>query len=361
MNLLFLDQFSEIGGAQRCFLDLLPALQQQSWSVDAALPGEGPFHERLRAAKIPVGTIPCGPYRSGEKTFLDMARLALDLRRQVKLIQQLLTQKKFDWIYVNGPRLMPAAAKMDRGAARVLFHAHNHINQKQSAELLGRCLAESGAQVVACSQFVAQPLESHVEAGNLRVIHNGVPDMRLSKPVGATGPLQIGMIGRIEEAKGQLELLQAAKMLEPIRPHLLICGSAQPSRYADEVRQLGTDLGVDFRGWREDIREILNSLDLLVIASRVEGFPRVMLEAFSAGVAVVAFPAGGIPEAIEDNVTGFLTKDFTAAALAERIRELASDRPRIEMVARNARSLWEQRYDVAIYRSRMMDVLSHPA
>ena len=53
---------------------------------------------------------------------------------------------------------------------------------------------------------------------------------------------------------------------------------------------------------------------------------RVVLEAFSAGVPVIAFPAGGIPEAVIDGETGFLTREFTAEALAARIAR--SDRRR---------------------------------
>ena len=66
-----------------------------------------------------------------------------------------------------------------------------------------------------------------------------------------------------------------------------------------------------------------------------------MLEAFSAGVPVLAFPSGGIAEAIQDNVTGFLVKDRSPRALASRLLELATrDQHLMSVVAANARLLW---------------------
>jgi hypothetical protein len=84
MNILLVDQFSEIGGGQQCMLDLLPALQKKGWRTHAALPGEGRFCDRLRAAEVAVARIPCGPYRSGRKSLLDITRFAFDVRRQAK-------------------------------------------------------------------------------------------------------------------------------------------------------------------------------------------------------------------------------------------------------------------------------------
>jgi len=95
-----------------------------------------------------------------------------------------------------------------------------------------------------------------------------------------------------------------------------------------------------------------------VIASREEGLPRVLLEAFSAGVPVVSFPAGGIPEALADGQTGFLVQESSAEALAARIRALLTvDRSRLREVAVNARHMWGLQYDVSHYRRAIIDLL----
>jgi glycosyltransferase involved in cell wall biosynthesis len=91
----------------------------------------------------------------------------------------------------------------------------------------------------------------------------------------------------------------------------------------------------------------MRDLDVLVISSKREGMPRVLLEAFSAGVPVVAFPVGGIPEVIEDRSTGFLARGELAATLQE---VLESDPQTLREIAHRARREWERRYTVARYR-----------
>jgi glycosyltransferase involved in cell wall biosynthesis len=79
-----------------------------------------------------------------------------------------------------------------------------------------------------------------------------------------------------------------------------------------------------------------------------------LLEAFSAGVPVVASPVGGIPEVIEDGVTGFLARKGLVQALQE---VLESDPQMLRGIARNARREWEQRYTVGVYRERIMNLM----
>ena len=141
----------------------------------------------------------------------------------------------------------------------------------------------------------------------------------------------------------------------------MICGAPlfAEQRYDHEVRRRARGLPVEFLGWRDDIASVLRQLDLLVIASSEEGLPRVLLEAFSAGVPVVAFPAGGIPEALEDQRTGFLVQKSSGEALAARIGTLMTGDPtRLREVAHNARRAWERFYDVSHYRRGITNLLA---
>jgi glycosyltransferase involved in cell wall biosynthesis len=85
---------------------------------------------------------------------------------------------------------------------------------------------------------------------------------------------------------------------------------------------------------------------------------RIVLEAFSAGVPVVAFPVGGIPEAVIDGVTGFLTSGSSAEALAARISEvLTRDADHVRQIVRNARQAWARSYTPGAYQKRTTDLL----
>jgi glycosyltransferase involved in cell wall biosynthesis len=85
---------------------------------------------------------------------------------------------------------------------------------------------------------------------------------------------------------------------------------------------------------------------------------RVIVEAFSAGVPVIAFATGGIPEVIDDGETGFLVSPGTPEELAARIRTvILSDPDAVRRIVIKARRSWEQSYTVSSYQSCIMDVV----
>jgi glycosyltransferase involved in cell wall biosynthesis len=366
VRILFLDQYGEMGGAQRALLDTLQAVGERGWQAHVLVPEGGPLLADLRSRKVSTGAISCGPYRSGSKSVADSWRFALDLVQQARAIGDLAGRGNFDLIYVNGPRLLPAVALANRGRALVLFHAHSHIPQKPSALLAGWSIRRTAATVAACSNSVLEPLRRYADTGRQHVIPNGVPDFGYRQRVfGRDANWRIGVLGRIAPEKGQAEFVRAAAMLRDELPGVryVICGAplfSASSRYADALRDAASGLAVEFAGWREDIGAVLRELDLLVVPSRQEGMGRVVLEAFSAGVPVIAFPTGGIPEVVLDGETGFLTREASAEALAARIREVIAREPdELRKVAQNARRTWQRSFTVAIYQERIIRLIEN--
>ncbi len=365
MNILFLDQFSELGGAQQCLLDLLPAIAERGWTARAALPPGGPLVDLLRGHGLCVSDIQSGPYGCGRKSTADLFRFVTDVPAQVSTIATLLDQSSADLLYVNGPRLLISAALAARGRAPILFHAHHcigqaGIGQTGAAYLEGLALRRSSATVIACCDAVAQPLRRWTPRERIHIAPNGTADLGFREPVFGQ-EVRIGIVGRIAPEKGQVEFLRAAALLAPDAPHVrfVICGSALfgESAYYDEVLRHARGLPVELLGWRKDAGAVMRGLDILVIASKQEGMPRVLLEAFSVGLPVVAFPVGGIPEAIEDGITGFLTRDLRLTLKTV----LETDVEKIRSVARHAHRKWESRYTLAAYRECVMNLMEQSA
>jgi glycosyltransferase involved in cell wall biosynthesis len=363
MNILFLDQYSEMGGAQRVLADFVASVQRQGRGAHVAVPGGGPLVERLRSRNIEVSEIPCGPYRSGSKGVTDLFRFAPDLLRQSRIIRNLIKQGSFDLVYVNGPRLLPAAAIATRRETPVLFHLHYPIHQPLAARLAGWCVRRSRATVVACSNSVAQSLVRYICPSKLQIIYNGTPDMVFrEREFSEDKTWRIGLVGRISPQKGQIEFLEAAKLLALEFPSVrfVICGAPLfgADEYFDRVKSLATGLPVEFLGWREDVAAVLAGLDLLVMPSKEEGTPLVLLEALSAGLPVIAFPAGGIGEVIGDRETGFLVCEASGKGLATQIRELLTSDPSIlKKTACRARQVWERSYTLASYHNRITSLV----
>jgi glycosyltransferase involved in cell wall biosynthesis len=260
-----------------------------------------------------------------------------------------------DLVYVNGPRLLVAAALATKGRVPMVFHAHHRVGQGSARYLEGWALRRSGAIVGACCEAVAQTLRGSVRAERIHVVPNGTEDLGFVERSFEKGrERRIGIIGRIAPEKGQVEFLRAAARVPGAR--FVICGAPLfgDRGYYDEVLRLASGLPVEFLEWRDDVASVMRDLDVLAMPSKAEGMPRVLLEAFSAGLPVVAFPVGGIPEVIEDHVTGFLAVD-----LAATLREvLESDPEMLRAVARRARREWELRYTVAMYQERVTDLMA---
>jgi len=143
----------------------------------------------------------------------------------------------------------------------------------------------------------------------------------------ATDAFLIGLIGRLEESKGQALLLHAFSQIYQRFPQarLLFAGDPPPQHpdYDRHLRELAQELGiadrVHFVGFQIQTAPIFAALDLFVLASKQEAFGLVLLEAMAQGVSIIATRAGGVPEVIQNGVNGLLVKSGDAAELAGAI------------------------------------------
>jgi glycosyltransferase involved in cell wall biosynthesis len=362
MNILFLDQFSDLGGAQRCLLELLPAVREHGWQANVAAPGDGALRERVLELGAGYHAIRCQSYHSGRKSLADVLHFARDAPRLAREIANLAENCRADILYVNGPRLLPAvrlAVLKFTGRVSIVFHCHSYLARRYAAALANLSLAGANATIIANSKFVTGPLSADLKAN---IVYNGVeiPDHPRA-PV--TAVRRIGMLGRIAPEKGQLEFVQAARRL-PREYQFVICGAplfSDPAAasYSDQVRECAGGLPVEFIDWRNDPGSVLSGLDLLVVPSKAhEATTRVILEAYAAGVPVVASNCGGIAEIVSDGETGFLTPPADPVRLAAKISELASNPTALQRAAGAARRVVQERYTLRQYQDRVMSILA---
>jgi glycosyltransferase involved in cell wall biosynthesis len=120
------------------------------------------------------------------------------------------------------------------------------------------------------------------------------------------------------------------------------------------VRAQAAGAPVEFRSWTEDVGAFLSGVDLLVVPSKpIDNIPRVILEAFAAGVPVLAFASGAIPELIEHGETGLLVPQRTPEALAEAILSAAGNRDLLNQMAAGAHRRWRERYTLLRFQSEI--------
>lgn len=194
-----------------------------------------------------------------------------------------------------------------------------------------------GVAVVASSEGVR---ESYLRLGarprDFRVIHNCIDFSKFRERVnlvegelGLTGVPIIGTVGRLLPVKGHRYLLEAlpAVLKQHPRTRCVIVGDG-PEREALQAlaRDLGVAEAVTWTGARKDIQNFVPYFDVFAMPSLSEAFGIAAAEAAACGVPVVASAVGGLPEVIQDGLTGFLVPSQDPAALAAKIGLLLSDR-----------------------------------
>ena len=144
-----------------------------------------------------------------------------------------------------------------------------------------------------------------------------------------------GMAARIHPQKDHESLIRAAARLKAAHPRLrfLMVGDTtgeavhrdQFARLDELMRETGTRDLFAFPGFESEMGRFYAAIDVCLLASHTEGFPLGILEAMGAGLPVVASDVGGVREAVEAGVTGFLAGDRDIDAFASAIDALAGD------------------------------------
>jgi glycosyltransferase involved in cell wall biosynthesis len=107
----------------------------------------------------------------------------------------------------------------------------------------------------------------------------------------------------------------------------------------DEARRAGVHDRVVFAGLRSDARALIGAADAIVVSSRSEGLPMVVLEALAAGTPVVATAVRGVREILEDEQNALLTPPDDPVRLAQAIQRVVSDERLAERLANTGRGL----------------------
>lgn len=200
-----------------------------------------------------------------------------------------------------------------------------------------------------------------VRRGRARLLGNGVdlerfdPERfgaahrtRLRRELGFTDDhIVVGTVGRLVAEKGYPELLEAAARLGD-RYRLLVIGPGDPQK-ADALStglvQAARARGVRFLGLRADVDALYPVMDIFVLPSHREGFPRAAIEAAASGLPIVATDIRGCRQVVEHGVNGLLVPVGDPGSLVDAIRRLAQDQALRARMGRAGRERACERFD----------------
>lgn len=338
----------DIGGAERALVALAAGLDRRRWSPSViALGPEGPLAPAIRSAEIPVTCLDVNPRRP--------IAAVVRLTRALRAVRPLLVQSFLFHANVASRLAAPmAGAPWVLGGLRVAEHRQAwHVT-------LDRLTAPLGTGSVCVSEGVRRFSISvgKLNPDRLVVIPNGIdpgpiddatPADRSTLGVPDRALLAL-FVGRLDAQKDVPTLLDAADRVVRQCPdwHLAIVGDGP-----DRATLIGSDAAarlpgdrIHWLGHRSDVPGLLKASDLLVLPSRWEGMPNVVLEAMTARKAVVATKVEGTEDLVLVGETGWLVPPGDAEALASALVEAASNRPRLERFGQAGRDRIEQHFTI---------------
>jgi colanic acid/amylovoran biosynthesis glycosyltransferase len=242
------------------------------------------------------------------------------------------------------------------------FTAHRYdIYAKAPPDLAERI--DAAAAVVTVSRANVRHLrETHgVSPHKLHVIQCGIDVERFSPAPRPASPPHIVCVARLEPIKNHGLLLEACAVLAargvPFR--CVLVGEGPARSEVEETRErLGLMEVVELVGGAEQ-SEVLRwwqRASVAVLTSEYEGRPVCVMEAAACGVPVVATAVGGVPELVEDGVTGLLAPAGDAEAVAERLERLLTDPALAARLGADARRRAEREYSVVHQVDRLLDI-----
>lgn len=174
----------------------------------------------------------------------------------------------------------------------------------------------------------------------------------------------IGAAGRLSPEKGFDLFVQAAARLsrESGSVGFVIFGDG-PLRNSlrEQIVAHGLQSKCILAGFRADVHKYFPYLDLVVVPSRTEGLPVVLLEAMAAGVPVVAASVGGIPEVIDNGISGYLVAPGDPIALAHRLGDALNDESHRIGIGKKGRQVVEERFSTRVQGEAYQEVFERVA
>jgi glycosyltransferase involved in cell wall biosynthesis len=238
--------------------------------------------------------------------------------------------------------------------------------------------------MVAGCVSMTRAIEEHCRAGGMRpgfyeVVYDGL-DLAAFQPARNAAEVRaelglsaddevVGVVGNIQEWKGQHVLVEALELLRDSHPrlHVLLVGgihrsgAAYAERLKESARARGLEDRIHWTGPRPDVPDLLAAMDVLAHTSvRGEPFGRVIIEGMAVGKAVVATRAGGVPEFTNDGEDVVLVPPGDAGALATVLGRLLSDPRERARLERGARASAE-RFALSRHAAAMTDVFMRAA
>ena len=359
---------TNIGGAGRVILNYLRYADRTKFETLVAVPRGSLLKEPLEKEGVQVYEVDGMADRSYH-------------REDVKLLQDLIRQVKPDLVHTHGALSGRIAAR--RCHVPVVYSRHSAFPVPAKLKYppgrwVNKLINEHYADhIIAVSPATRDNLlEGGISPKKITVVMNGIA------PVPETSPQEraklreelgipqdtflFGILARIEDYKGHLYLVHAAKLLKDqgrTNFRILIAGTGS---FEEEIHRAVVEMGVgdvvQMLGFRSDVDALLNILDVQLNTSYgTEATSLALLEGMSLGLPSIASDYGGNPFLVEHGVNGLIFPSQNSQALAKCMTRLMDHSNEMRRMSQRAREIFEARFTGQVFAQNIeriyLDVL----
>ena len=376
MRTLYLHGSPDFYGAGRVLLDILqiPGNAQKAIVV---FPHEGPLCNPIKELGIPVLIVNMGVLR--KKYFTPhgvIGRIALWIIAIIRL-RKLIKKEKIDSVYVNSLSVIIGPWLKTNTSIKLIWHLHEIIEEPFALRFFLTAQLKKADQILAVSKAAQRHWQHLLPDQPVDLLYNGIDvevptswntNKKWNRKRQKKSDIVIGMIGRIQERKGQSYLLRIAEHIllhtetgNALHFSILIAGDAYPGyehlteHLIDEIKLRGLESHVSYIGYQEDIPGLLTEVDLVIVPSTLpDSFPTVVLEAMKFSLPVIATRQGGCLEMIEEGITGFFIPLNDVETSANILAALLLQKPRLQEAGKKGRERVAALFSLAAFRENWL-------
>lgn len=346
MRVLYINPFSQqVSGPDESLRALLRPLIPRGIEPHLVLPRPGPQVARYQEMGVQVHYAPISILRR-RLSPREVGLLGPSLLRGAAALVRLARRIAADLIHTNMEVVLDGAlAARWLGLPHVLHYRGNSLDEPRLVfDLLTSIWTRLSDRVFCISEATAAIFTRRGRGAKVSTLYNPIDcaafaeaarsdQVRASFGAGESDIL-VGTVGRIHPRKDLDTFVRAAALVATDRPRVrfVVVGAAEGAdeeAYLAQLRATAANLGLGgrlvFAGARRDMPATFKALDVFVLASRHEGFGRVVAEAMSAGVPPVVTREGALPELVADGIQGLCATPADPQDFGAKIGRLTDD------------------------------------
>jgi glycosyltransferase involved in cell wall biosynthesis len=377
-KILYISHSSRMGGAEKCLLLLLKSLNTVRFTPIVVLPTDGELKSEMDRMGMDTRIMPLSWWISSG---LEQGMYPVSLEERCRRIVSVIEEEGIDIVQTNTSVIAEGAIAARLTRRPHIWHLHEIIKGDPDLRPIMplyftyKFVDLLSDAVIVVSQVQKTSLIGKIRSDSISVIYNaiepfeaikGTKDLRreLNLP---RETLLVCTIGKVSKAKGTMTFVRAAEQVLEKRKdvHFIAIGENDYPIFREDIKRRldgGCISGhISFLGFRNDVRRILEEVDVYVVASETEAFNLAAVEAMAAGKPVVTTRCGGPEEIVVDGRTGFHVPLTDPGAMAGCISVLLDDPEKRRAMGSAGKERFEALFKAARYSSRFEDLYSRLA